>query len=69
MGDENPCDASIEPKGDCALDIHEDAHVILYLQVNEVLVRLTPKEHDRVVYMVKWFKWEGSSFLQVWING
>jgi hypothetical protein len=32
MGNGDPCVANIEPKGDCALDIHEkDAHVILYL--------------------------------------
>jgi hypothetical protein len=70
MGNGDPFVANIEPKGDCALDIHEkDAHVILYLQVDEVLVGLTPKERDQVLHMVKQFKWEGNSFLQVWING
>jgi hypothetical protein len=53
MGDGDPYVANIEPKGDCALDIHEDAHVILYLQVDEVLVGLTPKERDQVLHMVK----------------
>jgi hypothetical protein len=70
MGNGDPFVANIEPKGDCALDIHEEgAHVILYLQVDEVLVGLTPKERDQVLHMVKQFKWEANSFVQVWING
>jgi hypothetical protein len=28
MGNGDPCVANIEPKGNCALDIDEDAHVI-----------------------------------------
>jgi hypothetical protein len=40
------------------LDIHENAHVIAYLQASEVLIRLTPKEHGWVVHRAMWFKWE-----------
>ncbi len=29
----------IEPKGDGALNIHDDTHVIKYLQVGEVLIK------------------------------
>jgi hypothetical protein len=34
----------MELKGNGVLDIHEDAHVIAYLHIGEVLVRLTPKK-------------------------
>jgi acyl-CoA synthetase (AMP-forming)/AMP-acid ligase II len=37
-----------------------------YLQVREILIRLTPKERDCVVHKAKWFKWEGNSFLHMW---
>jgi hypothetical protein len=51
------------------LDIHEDAHVIAYLHIGEVLVRLTPKKWDRIVHKAKWFRWEGNNLLRVWTNG
>ncbi len=57
-----------KPKGDGALDIHDD-DIIVYLQVVEILIRLAPKQWDCVVHGVKWFKWEGSYFLWVWANG
>jgi hypothetical protein len=37
-------DQDIELEGNSALDIHEDAPIIAYLQTNGVSVRLTPKE-------------------------
>jgi hypothetical protein len=37
-------DQDIELEGNSALDIHEETPIIAYLQTNEVLVRLTPKE-------------------------
>jgi hypothetical protein len=43
------------------LDIHEDAHVIAYLHIGEVLVGLTPKERDCIVHKAKRFGWEGNS--------
>jgi hypothetical protein len=33
-----------------ALDIHDDSHVIAYLQASEFLIKLTPKEWDWVVH-------------------
>ncbi len=30
---------------------------------------MTPKEFDRVLNKGKQFKWEGNSFLQVWMDG
>jgi hypothetical protein len=41
-------DADIEPKGDDALNVHDDAHVIAYLQTSEILCGSTPKKHDWV---------------------
>jgi endo-alpha-1,4-polygalactosaminidase (GH114 family) len=68
-GNKNSCDLDIQLEGDGALDISENALIIAYLQVGEVLdVRLTPKEHDHVVHRAKQFKWEGNSLLQVWSN-
>jgi len=46
MGNMNSHDANIVLEGNGALDIHEDAHVITYLQACEILVGLTPKECD-----------------------
>jgi hypothetical protein len=37
-------DQDIELEGNGALDIHEDAFVIAYLQIGEVPIGLTPKE-------------------------
>ncbi len=41
-------DADIEPNGDDALNVHDDAHVIAYLQMREILCGLTPKKCDWV---------------------
>lgn len=46
-------DVEIESKGNGALDLHDDAHVITYLQTNEILVGLTPKEQGYVVHRAK----------------
>jgi hypothetical protein len=53
MGYESSCDAYIEPKGNGVLHIHEDTLVFAYLQVNEILVILTPKECDKDVHKAK----------------
>jgi hypothetical protein len=37
-------DQDIELEGNGALDIHEDALVIAYLQIGEVQIGFTPKE-------------------------
>jgi hypothetical protein len=45
-------------------------HLLTYfVSVGEILVILTPKEFDRVVHKGKQFKWEGNSFLKVWMDG
>ncbi len=54
----------IEQEGDGAFHIHADAPIIAYLQAYE-----TPKECDWVVHKAKSFKWEGNSFLHVWVDG
>jgi hypothetical protein len=46
----------IEFKRNGALDIHEDALVITYLQVGEVSIGLTPKEQNYVMHRPKWFR-------------
>jgi len=46
MGNMDSHDANIVLEGNGALDIHEDAHVITYLQACKILVELTPKECD-----------------------
>jgi hypothetical protein len=33
-------------EGNGALNIYDDAPIIAYLQANEILIRLTPKEWD-----------------------
>ncbi len=44
MGNGDSCDLEIESKGDgCVFNIYENAHVIVYLQIGEVLVGLTSK--------------------------
>ncbi len=68
MGNGESHDEDIEVKGNSALDIHEDALVITYLQVGEVFVGLTPKEQDHVMHRSKWFRWESNSLLWVWID-
>jgi len=65
----DPHDVDMELEGNGALDIYDDAPIIAYLQACEVPIGLTPKEKDRVVHRVKWFKWEGNSLLQMWANG
>ncbi len=52
MGSENFHSDDDELKGNGALDIHIDLHVMAYLHAREVLVGLTPKERDWVVHMV-----------------
>jgi hypothetical protein len=69
MGNGESHDEDIELKGNSALDIHEDALVITYLQVGEVFVGLAPKEQDCVMHRSKWFRWEDNSLLWVWIDG
>jgi len=70
VDDGDPHNVDMESKGNDALDIFDDALVIAYLQVGEVLIGLTPKEKD-VLYMhrAKRFKWEGNSFLRMRANG
>jgi hypothetical protein len=68
VGDSHEVD--MESKSKRALDIHEDALVIAYLQIDEVLVELTPLEEcDCVMHKAKWLRWEGNSLLRVWIDG
>jgi hypothetical protein len=69
MDDGDPHDVDMESKGNGALDIYDDAHVITYLQASEILIGLTPKEKDYVVHRAKRFKWEGNSLLQMWVDG
>jgi hypothetical protein len=66
-GDSHEVDVELENEG--ALDIHEDALVITYLQGGEILIGLTPKEHDRVVHRANQFRWEANCPLWVWIDG
>jgi hypothetical protein len=68
MDDGDPHDADMELKGNGALNIYDDAHVIAYLQVGEVPIKLTPKERNHVMHWAKRFKWEGNSLLQMWAN-
>ncbi len=49
MGNGDYCDVHIEPKGNVALNIHEDASIITYLQVGGILIWFTPKESDHIV--------------------
>jgi hypothetical protein len=51
----------MELESEGALDIHENALVITYLQGSEVLIGLTPKEHDHVVHRAKQFRWKNNS--------
>jgi hypothetical protein len=46
MGNENSHVVDIESKGNHILNIHEDAIVIIYLQVGEIPIILIPKECD-----------------------
>lgn len=68
MGNGKFSDINIELEGDGALNNHQNAYVIAYLQVCKVLVGLIFKECDHVVDKAKWFKWEGNSFLHTWTN-
>ncbi len=51
--DGNSHNVDMELKGNGALKIYDDALVIAYLQVGEVLIGLTPKEWDHVVHRAK----------------
>jgi hypothetical protein len=46
MRNGNSQDAIIESKGDNALDIYQNIVVIVYIQVGEIIGRLTPMEGD-----------------------
>jgi len=46
-------DVDMELEGNGVQDIYEDAFVIAYLQVGEILIRLTLKEQDHVVHRAK----------------
>lgn len=46
MGNKNFHDVKIEPKVNIALNIHENRHVLLYLQINEFFGGLGPKKFD-----------------------
>jgi hypothetical protein len=69
MGNGESHDKDIELKGNSALDIHDDALVITYLQVDEIFIGLAHEEQDHIMYRAKWFRWEGNSLLWVWIDG
>jgi len=62
-------DVNIELNGDGPLDISKDALVITYMQIGEVVIRLTPKECDGVMHRAKRLLWEGDSLLHVWNDG
>ncbi len=55
---------TLSQKSDDALEIHDDAPIITYLQTCEILIGLTFKEQDCVVHKSKRFKSEGNSFLR-----
>ncbi len=38
MGNGDYCDVNIEPKGNVALNVHEDVSIITYLQVREISI-------------------------------
>jgi hypothetical protein len=70
VDDGDPHDVDMQVGGgNDAFDIYDDALVIAYLQVGEVLIGLTPKKRDNVVHRTKWFKWEGNSFVCMWVDG
>ncbi len=69
VNDGDSHDVEMELKGNGVLNIQDDALVIAYLQASEVLIGLTPKEHNHIMHRVKWFKWESNPFLQVWVDG
>jgi hypothetical protein len=69
MGSGDSQDEDIELEGNGAQDIHEESWFFAYLQANEILVKMTPKEQNHVVHKAyKQFKWEGNSLLHVWID-
>jgi hypothetical protein len=37
--------------------------------MGEVVVKSTLKDRNWVVHKAKWFKWENTSFLWVWVDG
>jgi hypothetical protein len=53
MDNGDPHDVDMESKGNGALDIHDDAPIIAYLQVGEIPIGLIPKEMDCVVCKAK----------------
>ncbi len=69
LGNGDSQEEDIEPKGNGALDIHDDSPINAYLQASEISIKLIIKEWDWVVHRAKQFKWEGDSLLWMWING
>jgi len=64
MGNGDSQERDIELEGNGAQDIHDDSWIIAYLQANEILVEITPKEWNHVVHKAfKHFKWKGNSLL------
>jgi hypothetical protein len=61
MGNGESCDVNTKLRDDGALDIHEDAYIIAYLQACKVLVELTTNECDYIMHWATLFK--GNSFL------
>jgi hypothetical protein len=60
----------MESEGNGALNIYDDAPIVVYLQACEIPIWLSPKKRDCVVHKAKWFKWEGNlTLLWMWANG
>jgi hypothetical protein len=56
MNIEDSHSVDIELKGDGALNIHDDLHILLHIYKQMASIILTPKEWDCVVHRAKWFK-------------
>lgn len=53
----------VEPKGDAALNIHEDVVVIVYLQMGEVPMGLSLSNLTMFYICPNSFKWENNFLL------
>jgi hypothetical protein len=53
MGNKTSHDVNIELKANVVLNIYENKHVFVYLQINEILNRLAPKKFDSIVHKAK----------------
>jgi hypothetical protein len=62
-------DVDMELEGNGTINIYDDAPIIVYLQVTEVMIGLLTKEKDYVVRKAKQLKWEGNSLLWMWTDG